>query len=59
MLKQWRVALIMMVVMAFGIFISACGSTTSTGSSSTPTVGTLQPPALLVPLAHITAYQVL
>jgi phosphate transport system substrate-binding protein len=39
MLKQWRVALIMMVVMAFGIFISACGGTTSTGSSSTPTSG--------------------
>ncbi len=39
MFKQWRVALIMMVVMAFGIFISACGSTTSTGSSSTPTSG--------------------
>jgi phosphate transport system substrate-binding protein len=39
MFKQWRVALIMMVVMAFGIFISACGSTTSTGSGSTPTSG--------------------
>jgi phosphate transport system substrate-binding protein len=39
MSKQWRIALIMMVVMAFGIFISACGSTTSTGSSSTPTSG--------------------
>jgi phosphate transport system substrate-binding protein len=37
MFKQWRVALIMMVVMAFGIFISACGSTTSTGSTSTQT----------------------
>jgi phosphate transport system substrate-binding protein len=40
MFKQWRIALIMMVVMAFGIFISACGSTTSTGSSSTPTTTT-------------------
>ena len=39
MLKQWRVALIIMVVMAFGIFISACGSTTTSGSSSTPTSG--------------------
>src|SRR5438552_5694356 len=37
MLKQWRVALIMMVVMAFGIFISACGSSPSTSSGSTPT----------------------
>ncbi len=39
MLKQWRIALIMMVVMAFGIFISACGDATSTGSSSTPASG--------------------
>jgi phosphate transport system substrate-binding protein len=39
MLRQWRIALIMMVVMAFGLFISACGGTTSTGSSSTPTSG--------------------
>jgi len=37
MFKSWRVALIMMAVMAFGIFISACGSTTDTGSTSTPT----------------------
>jgi phosphate transport system substrate-binding protein len=37
MLKQWRVALIMMVVMAFGIFISACGSSSGGGSSSSNT----------------------
>lgn len=37
MFKRWRIALIMMVVMAFGIFISACGGSTTTGSSSTPT----------------------
>lgn len=39
MFKQWRVALIMIVVMAFGIFISACGSTDTGSSSSTPTSG--------------------
>lgn len=37
MLKQWRVALILMGVMAFGIFISACGSTDTGSSTSTPT----------------------
>jgi phosphate transport system substrate-binding protein len=45
MLRQWRIALIMMVVMAFGLFISACGSTTSTGSSSTPTTSASTPAA--------------
>lgn len=45
MLKQWRVALIMMVVMAFGIFISACGSTTDTGSTGTPTAASGSTPA--------------
>ncbi len=45
MFKQWRVALIMMVVMAFGIFISACGSTTSSGSGSTPTAASGSTPA--------------
>ncbi|MBA2395022.1 MAG: phosphate ABC transporter substrate-binding protein [Ktedonobacteraceae bacterium] len=48
MLKQWRVALIMMVVMAFGIFISACGSTTDTGSTpasgNTPAASTAGTP---------------
>src|SRR5450432_1585363 len=39
MFKQWRIALIMIVVMAFGIFISACGSTDTGSSSSTPTSG--------------------
>jgi len=38
MLKQWRIGLILMVVMAFGILISACGS--SSGSSSTPSSST-------------------
>lgn len=45
MLKQWRVALIMIVVMAFGIFISACGSATDTGSTSTPASGSGSTPA--------------
>ena len=41
MLKQWRIGLILMVVMAFGILISACGSSGSgSGSSSTPSSGT-------------------
>jgi phosphate transport system substrate-binding protein len=45
MLKQWRVALIMMVVMAFGIFISACGSTDTGSSTSTPTAASGSTPA--------------
>ena len=45
MLKQWRVALILMVVMAFGIFISACGSSNTSGSSSTPTTSSGSTPA--------------
>jgi phosphate transport system substrate-binding protein len=45
MLKQWRVALIMMVVMAFGIFISACGSTASTPAASTPAASGSTPAA--------------
>jgi phosphate transport system substrate-binding protein len=42
MLKQWRIGLILMVVMAFGILISACGGSSSSsgsGSSSTPSSG--------------------
>ncbi len=40
MLKQWRIGLMLMVVMAFGILISACGSSGSgSGSSSTPSSG--------------------
>ncbi len=43
MLKQWRVALILMVVMALGVFISACGSSSTpaatSGSSSSATSG--------------------
>ncbi|HEV2662062.1 MAG TPA: phosphate ABC transporter substrate-binding protein [Ktedonobacteraceae bacterium] len=34
MLKQWRIGLILMVVMAFGILISACGGSSNSGSSS-------------------------
>lgn len=34
MLKQSRVALILLLATAIGLFISACGSSTSTGSSS-------------------------
>ncbi len=34
MLKQWRIALILMVVMALGVLISACGGSSSSGSSS-------------------------
>ncbi len=45
MLKQWRVASILMVVVALGVFISACGGTTAngptTGGGSTPS-GTSQ-----------------
>ena len=45
MFKQWRIALIMMVVMAFGIFISACGSTDTGSSTSTPTAASGNTPA--------------
>ena len=38
MLKQWRIALILLVAMAISVFISACGGSSDTGSS-TPTGG--------------------
>ena len=37
MLKQWRVALILIIATAMSIFISACGGSTTGSSSSTPT----------------------
>ncbi len=38
MSKQWRFALVSLLLgVAFSIFISACGGTTTTGSGSTPT----------------------
>lgn len=39
MLKQWRVALILVVAMAVSIFVAACGSSSGSGSA-TPTTGT-------------------
>jgi len=37
MFKQWRIALILTIVIAFGVIITACGqSSSSNGSSSTP-----------------------
>lgn len=41
MSKQWRIALLMLAAMAFGVFISACGGdpNSSTGSGTTPTTG--------------------
>ena len=38
MLKHWRISSLLFLAMTVGLFISACGgSTTTTGSSSTPT----------------------
>lgn len=39
MLKQWRVALILLVALAVSIFVAACGSDSGSGGSSTPTSG--------------------
>jgi len=50
MLKQWRYALVVGLALTISIFISACGSTTST--SSTPTAGTTSGPALGTPGAY-------
>ncbi len=36
MLKQWRIGLILMVVIALSVLISACGGSSSSGGSSTP-----------------------
>jgi phosphate transport system substrate-binding protein len=41
MFKQWRIASILLLAVVMGVFISACGSSTSTGSgSSTPSSST-------------------
>ncbi len=50
MLKQWRIACVMLAAMAIGLFISACGgstSTTSTSSSGGSTATTGSKPATL------------
>jgi phosphate transport system substrate-binding protein len=39
MLKQWRIAFILMVVMALGVLISACGGGSGSSSTSTPSSG--------------------
>ncbi len=41
MLKHWRISSLLILAMTVGLFISACGGSTTTGSSSTPsTLGT-------------------
>ncbi len=45
MSKQWRLALILGVAMAVSIFISACGGSTTTGSSTPTPAATAQTPS--------------